>query len=134
MTPPILELRVAITAQDYQMLVDFYEEGFGIQPAHDWSTEQGRVVVYEMGRATLEIFDEPQAAYIDQIEAGQRLSGHIRLAIQVPDVDSAVKRLVSKGATLVHPPVITPWHDYNARLQSPDGLQITLFQPLGEET
>jgi len=29
---------------------------------------------------------------------------------------------------LVHPPVMTPWGDYNVRLQDPDGMQVTLFQ------
>jgi hypothetical protein len=39
-------------------------------------------------------------------------------------------RVKAKGATLLHEPVITPWRHYNARLQAPDGLQITLFQVL----
>jgi len=26
------------------------------------------------------------------------------------------------------PPIVTPWGDLNARVQDPDGLQITLFQ------
>jgi hypothetical protein len=28
----------------------------------------------------------------------------------------------------VHPPVVTPWGDRNARFEDPDGLQLTLFQ------
>jgi lactoylglutathione lyase len=43
-------------------------------------------------------------------------------------VDAAVARLLEHGATLVHDPVVTPWGDRNARVQSPDGLQVTLFQ------
>jgi methylmalonyl-CoA/ethylmalonyl-CoA epimerase len=81
-----------------------------------------------MGNATLEIFDEMQAQTIDQIEAGRRVSGQIRLALQVPDLKAAMERLLANGATLVHPPIITPWGDYNVRLQDPDGMQITLFQ------
>jgi hypothetical protein len=86
-----------------------------------------------MGRATLEVIDEPHANTVDKIEAGQRLSGQIRFALQVPDLDAAVKGLVAKGAILVHEPVVTPWRHRNARLQSPDGLQITLFQVLDGE-
>jgi uncharacterized glyoxalase superfamily protein PhnB len=81
-----------------------------------------------MGDATLEIFDEIQAETIDQIEAGGRMSGQIRFALQVPDLQSAMERLLAHGATLVRPPVVTPWGDYNVRLQDPDGMQITLFQ------
>jgi uncharacterized glyoxalase superfamily protein PhnB len=44
-----------------------------------------------------------------------------------------MERLLASGATLVHPPVLTPWGDYNARLQDPDGMQITLFQASGPD-
>ncbi len=81
-----------------------------------------------LGNATLEIFDETQAEAIDRIEAGKRLSGPIRFALQVPDLKAAMERLLAHGATLVHPPVVTPWGDTNVRLQDLDGMQITLFQ------
>ena len=81
-----------------------------------------------MGNATLEVFDERQAEVIDQLEVGKRVSGPIRFALQVPDLKSALERLLAHGATLVHPPVTTPWGDHNVRLQDPDGMQITLFQ------
>lgn len=82
----------------------------------------------EMGAATLELFDERQAEVIDQLEAGKRVSGQVRFALRVPDLKSAMERLLAHGATLVHPPVQTPWGDYNVRLQDPDGIQVTLFQ------
>lgn len=87
----------------------------------------------DMGHATLELFDEAQAEAIDRIEAGSRVSGQIRFALEVPDLKSAMKRLLAHGATLVHPPVVTPWGDTNVRLQDPDGLQITLFQVSGKK-
>ena len=87
-------------------------------------------IILNMGNATLEIFDETQAKTIDQIEAGQRISGQIRFALQVPDLKAAMERLLAHGATLIHPPIITSWGDYNVRLQDPDGMQITLFQIL----
>ena len=86
-----------------------------------------------MGHATLEIFDEAQAQTIDQIETGGRTSGQIRFALQVPDLKTAMERLLAHGARLVHPPVMTPWGDYNVRLQDPDGMQITLFQVLDKD-
>jgi uncharacterized glyoxalase superfamily protein PhnB len=76
----------------------------------------------------LEIFDETQAQTIDQIEAGQRISGQIRFALQVTDLKASMERLLEHGAILIHPPIITPWGDHNVRLQDPDGIQITLFQ------
>jgi catechol 2,3-dioxygenase-like lactoylglutathione lyase family enzyme len=125
----ILELRVALTTGDYERLVKFYTEGLGLEPAQLWNNGQGQALILDMGRATLEIFDETQAQTVDQIEAGQRISGQIRFALQVPDLQAAMQRLLAHGAVLVHPPVITPWGDRNVRLQDPDGMQITLFQP-----
>lgn len=125
---PILQLRVALTTSDYERLVKFYCDGLGIEPSAIWNNDGGQALMLEMGSATLEIFDETQAEVIDRIEAGERVSGQVRFALQVPDLQSALERALAHGAKLVHEPVVTPWGDTNARLQDPDGMQITLFQ------
>jgi len=123
----VLELRIAVTTSDYERLVKFYCAGLGLEPAAFWDNG-GKALMLDMGHAALEIFDEAQAESIDRIEAGQRVSGRIRFALQVPDLESAMKRLLANGAKLVHEPVVTPWGDTNVRLQDPDGMQVTLFQ------
>lgn len=130
---PVLELRVALTTSDYERLVKFYCEGLGLEPAALWSNDGGQALILDMGKATLELFDEKQAEVIDQLEAGRRISGQIRFALQVPDLHAAMSRLLANGAVLVHEPVMTPWGDYNVRLQDPDGMQITLFQASEEK-
>jgi len=124
----ITELRVALTSNEYERLIEFYVTGLGLEPAQIWNNEQGRALILDMGNATVELFDEAQAQTIDQIEAGKRISGQVRFALQVPDLKAAMERLLAHGAILVHPPVVTPWGDYNVRMQDPDGMQITLFQ------
>ena len=125
---PIFEMRIALTVNDYEKSVKFYCEGLGIEPAAIWNNGDGKALMLNMGNATLEVFDENQAKLIDEMEAGKRVSGQIRFALQVPDLKSAMKRLLDHGAILVHEPVMTPWGDYNVRLQDPDGMQITLYQ------
>ncbi len=125
---PILELRVAVTTTDYERLLKFTSIGLGIEPAQFWQKGQGHAAILNLGRATLEIFDKAQAQSIDEIEVGQRVSGQYRFALQVPDLQAALDRLLAHGVALVHPPILTPWGDYNARVQDPDGLQVTLFQ------
>lgn len=128
MSKPVLEFRIALTVDDYDRIVEIYREGLGLEPSALWVTGDDRAILFEMGRATIEIFDEPHAAVVDHIEVGRRVSGQIRFALQVPDVEAAVARLVAIGVELVAPPVLTPWNDTNARLRTPDGMQITLFE------
>jgi catechol 2,3-dioxygenase-like lactoylglutathione lyase family enzyme len=126
----VFELRVALTTSDFERMVRFYQEGLGLDPAEIWTNETSKALIFEMGKGTLEIFDEAHAAEVDQVEAGKRVSGQIRFALEVPDLDAAMEKLLAKGATLVHPPIVTPWNHRNVRLQDPDGMQITLFQVL----
>jgi len=123
-----MELRVALTTEAFDRLRSFYCDGLGLEPDQVWPEDQGRALVLDMGKATLEVFDEKQAQTIDQIEVGRRISGQIRFAFQVPDLNAAMQRLQAQGATLVHSPVVTPWGDQNVRFQDPEGMQITLYQ------
>lgn len=123
----VTELRVALTVSDFDGSLAFYRDALGLTQIADWSSDGGRVVVFEAGRATLELFDESQAETVDMIEAGRRVSGAVRLAFEVADSESMAQRLVAAGAAEVAPPVTTPWGDRNARVRAPDGLQLTLF-------
>jgi catechol 2,3-dioxygenase-like lactoylglutathione lyase family enzyme len=125
----ISELRITLTVSDFDQAVAFYRDSLGLAQVADWSSDDGRVILLEAGRATLELFDEAQAANIDSVEAGGRVSGQVRLCLQVPDSDALADRLVDAGGTRVAPAVDTPWGDRNARIQDPDGLQLTLFTP-----
>ena len=124
---PVAELRVALTVADFDEAVAFYRDALGLEQVADWSGDDGRVILLSAGRATLELFDEAQAAKVDQIEAGSRVSGAVRLALEVTDSEETARQLVDAGAEQVAPPVITPWGDLNARVRAPDGMQLTLF-------
>jgi methylmalonyl-CoA/ethylmalonyl-CoA epimerase len=124
----VTELRIAMTVTDFEAAVTFYRDALGLPQLADWSSDDGRVVLFEAGRATLEILDERQAEFIDRVEAGRRVAGKVRLAIEVADVDTVSARLIAAGAEQVAPATVTPWGDRNARVQSPDGMQLTLFE------
>jgi len=123
----VTELRVALTVTDFGEAVAFYRDALGLLQLADWSTADGRVVVLEAGRATVEILDEPQAEMVDRIETGRRVSGPVRLAVEVADSEATAHRLVAAGAEALAPPVTTPWGDRNTRVRTPDGMQLTLF-------
>src|SRR5438876_7355256 len=124
--PEVTELRVALTVAEFDDALAFYRDALGLQPIADWSSDSGRVVLLEAGRATLELLDDAQSATVDRIEAGERVSGTVRLALEVTDSESIARRLVAAGAARVASPVTTPWGDRNARVRAPDGMQLTL--------
>jgi lactoylglutathione lyase len=124
---PVLELRVALTGADFERLMRFYSDGLGLEPAELWTNDGGKGALLEMGQGTLEIFDAAHAAAVDEIETGPGASsssgrsGHIRFALRVPDLQAALERLLSKGATLVHAPARTPWGISMRACKTPTG-------------
>jgi lactoylglutathione lyase len=122
-----MEFRVVLTVPDFDEAVLFYRDTLGLEQLADWSGNDGCVILLDAGRATVELFDERQAESVDRIEAGQRVSGPVRLAVEVSDLDGTVERLVEAGAEAIAEPVVPPWGGLNVRLRTPDGLQLTLF-------
>jgi predicted enzyme related to lactoylglutathione lyase len=120
-------MRLVVTADDYEEAVRFYRDVLGLPERASFSSPGGRVSILEAGRATLEIADPGQAAFIDEVEVGRRVAGHIRVAFEVDDSHEMTAVLAAGGATVIAGPTRTPWETENARLEGPGGLQLTLF-------
>ena len=129
---PVRELRLVVTAADYDTALAFYRDVLGLPEREAYSTPDGRVTILEAGRATLEIADPAQADFIDEVEVGRRVAGHLRVAFEVADSRATTRALADAGAEVIAEPTRTPWNSLNARLEAPGGLQLTLFQELGE--
>jgi lysophospholipase L1-like esterase/predicted enzyme related to lactoylglutathione lyase len=125
---PVRELRVVVTAEDYDDALAFYRDVLGLDEREAYASPDGRVTILEAGRATLELADPNQAEFIDRVEVGRRVAGHIRLAFEVPDSAAAAQRLAAAGAEIVARPTRTPWGSLNARFNAPAGLHVTIFQ------
>lgn len=129
----VQELRVVVTAPDYEDAVAFYRDTLGMPELAAYSTATTRVVILDAGRATLEIADPPHAAFVDDVGVGRRVAGQIRIALQVASTVGATERAVAASAELIAAPTTTPWRSLNARLAAPAGLQLTLFEQLESE-
>lgn len=128
-TSCVRELRLVVTADDYEAAVDFYRDVLGMPVSAEYlSDDQGRVVILEAGTATLEIGDRPHTEYVDEVEVGRQVAGHVRVALRVDDATVSTAEAEGAGAEVVAPPTRTPWQSLNSRLEAPAGLQITLFQ------
>jgi lactoylglutathione lyase len=126
----VRELRLVVTAPDYEEALAFYRDALGLKELAVFSSPDGHVTLLDAGRATLELTDPANAAFIDEVEVGRRVAGHIRVAFEVDDAEATSAVLVEAGATLVAPATRTPWNSLNARLDAPAGLQLTLFTEL----
>ena len=121
------EVRVALTADDFEGAVALYGGALGLRTLKEWDEPHGRGAIFAAGEATIEVIDRRQAEYIDAVEAGGRVSGPVRLALGVADVEQVADSLRRHGAEAVGDPVTTPWGDFNWRLRAPDGMQLTVF-------
>lgn len=130
----VLEMRLVVTTAEYDASIAFYRDVLGMPELGVFgSPDGGRVTILDAGRATLEISDPMNASWIDEVEVGRRVAGHIRVAFGVDDARDATTRSVAAGAALIAAPVETPWGSRNARLDGPAGLQLTLFEALEPE-
>ena len=130
--PAVRELRLVVTAADYDAALHFYRDVLGLPQRGAFSSPGGRVTILDAGRATLELTDPNHAAFIDEVEVGQRVAGHIRVAFQVDDSATATSQLAAAGAQVLAGPTRTPWNSLNSRLEAPAALQLTLFTELDD--
>ena len=130
-SPRVRELRLVVTAPDYDEALRFYRDALGLTERAAYASPGGRVTILEAGRATLELTDPGHAAFIDEVEVGRRVAGHIRVAFEVDDSRAVTEALGAAGAVVIADPTVTPWNSLNSRLEAPDGLQLTLFTELG---
>lgn len=126
----VRELRLVVTTPDYDEALAFYRDVLGLREQASFSSNGGRLTILEAGRATMELAEPAYAEYIDEVEVGRRVAGHIRVAFEVDDSTAMTARLAAAGATVVAEPTRTPWDSLNARLEGPGGLQLTLFTEL----
>ena len=130
-TSRVRQLRVVITADDYEAAVAFYRDVLGLDEQAAFEGEgDARVTILHAGSATLEIANPAQTRMIDGVETDGVVSPRIRLAFEVDDTRTISAGLVQGGATLLAEARETPWRSLNARLDAPAGMQITLFQEL----
>ena len=129
----VRELRLVVTATDYEAALRFYRDVLGLREQGTFTANGGSVTILEAGRATLEINDPRYAEYIDEVEVGRRVGRHIRVAFEVEDTPAVTAELVDAGAELVAEPTVTPWDSLNSRLEGPGQLQLSIFGPVEGE-
>ena len=103
------ELRIALTVQDFDQALAFYRDALGLEQIADWSSEAGRVVALDAGRAMLELFDDAQAETVWRLldlqpgmEVLDLACGHGRIANRLAQRGARVTGLDATPLFLEH--------------------------------
>jgi lactoylglutathione lyase len=126
----VQQLRLVLTVPEFDAAVRLYRDALGLEQLEDWSEGDAKIVLLDAGRATIELVNERQAEAIDRVEVGRRVSGPVRIALEVEDSAATAERLAEAGAEKMAEPVTTPWNDRNVRVRTPHGMQLTVFTTL----
>jgi uncharacterized glyoxalase superfamily protein PhnB len=131
---PVRQLRLVVEAGDFDEAVAFYRDALGLGERAAFEGEgDARVMILDAGMATLEIANPAQVEMIDRVETDGHRSPRLRLAFEVDDTARATRQLAEAGVEVIATPRETPWRSVNARLAGAAGLEITLFQELGDQ-
>ena len=134
----VTQLRLVLETEDLDAALAFDRDALGLPQLEAYEADgDARVVILGIPTSTLELANRAQIEYIDEVEVGRPVAHQyplrVRLALQVDDAEAAAEAMTGAGGDLVAPPTRTPWDSLNARVEGPDGLQLTAFQELGPQ-
>ena len=129
------QLRLVVETSDLDAALAFYRDALGLPELESYQGDDGaRVAILGIPTATLELANSAQVAMIDEVEVGSAVAHPypltVRVAFEVVDAAATTTALTAAGAVPVAPPTRTPWDSLNARMEGPDGLQLTVFEEL----
>ena len=112
-----------LQVQNFEGTAHFFRDHLKLPIQQEWH-DVGNGILFNAGKATIEIVDAEQIADVDRIELGQTANTPIRLVLGVADVESASKAAQDGGAKVLNAIVDTDWGLRNQRLTMPDGIPI----------
>ena len=122
-TKPGLVLRAVLTVDDFDAALRLYRDGLGLTVEETFPGG----AVFAVGPGTIEILTRAEAERADRIEAGRPIGAALRLGLQVASSAATGDALEAAGMRRLGGPVTTPWGHRNVRLETPEGVQLTLF-------
>ena len=121
--PAIQWTNLMLQVQNFEGAADFFRDHLKLPIQQEWH-DVGNGILFNAGKATIEIVDAEQIADVDRIELGQTANTPIRLVLGVADVESASRAAQDGGAKVLNTIVDTDWGLRNQRLTMPDGIPI----------
>lgn len=123
------ELRLVLTVDNLDEVIDFYKNHVGLKESLAWDSETGKGIILEAGKASLELVDRRHKDFIDKMEVGKTgVSGDVRIALNFgTHMYEKSQYLLQHGANPLGKLTKAPWSNI-MRIADPAGMQITLFE------
>lgn len=127
-------LRLTLTVDDLESALALYQDVLGLPVERQWQRLSGSGAALTLPPVKLELQSRSQADFVDHVEVGRRTPAAVRLALEVDDAQEIASRVNQRvPVAALHPAVDTPWGQRNVRVETGEGLQLTLFSILNDE-
>jgi catechol 2,3-dioxygenase-like lactoylglutathione lyase family enzyme len=121
--PAMADLRVIISARDYDETLAFYGKTLRFPIAESWDDTDGRGTIFRAADGMIEVFEANEHHPHHAVEG-------VRLGIEVPDAQALHDHVVAHGVALTESIDDRPWKHRSFTIDDPNGLALTYFHPI----
>jgi predicted enzyme related to lactoylglutathione lyase len=118
--PAMADLRVLISAKDYEETLAFYGELLQLPIAESWDDPDGRGTLFGAASGFIEVFEANEHHPAHAVEG-------VRLAIEVADAQTIHDRVAARGVAITEAIDDRPWKHRSFTIDDPNGLALTFF-------
>ncbi len=114
------DLRVLISASDYDATLAFYRDLLGLSIAESWDDPDGRGTLFHAANGKIEVFEGNEHHPAHAVEG-------VRVAVEVPDAQALHDQVVAQGVAITEAIDDRPWKHRSFTIDDPNGLALTFF-------
>ena len=124
MTLPTGQFRIVFSPKDFESSAAFYRQGLALPIDHEWDYGGGdRGIVFLAAGGMIELLGlAPGAQYVQP--------QGVSVLVQVDSADRWYSLAKERGLKVLQEPTTFPWGHRVVRLEDPDGLVVSLFNPV----
>ncbi len=117
------QFRVMLFPVDFAASDSFYRNGLGLPVDHEWDFGADKGVVFWAGGGMVELLARDPGVSYPQPQG-------FSLLMQVDSTDRWFELARERGLTIIQEPKDFPWGHRIMRLTDPDGIVVSLFNPI----
>jgi catechol 2,3-dioxygenase-like lactoylglutathione lyase family enzyme len=121
------QFRFAYFTAEFDATVAFYRDGLELTVIESWNRgTDDRGTLFEAASGVIEVLSRPESSTPSHLWDERHPQGAF-MVIEVPDVDEAYRRAVSRRLSIQQELATQPWGHRGFCLREPNGLTLYLF-------